>query len=122
MKLQPLAVVGDAQAIRDVFAESALGGRFIPRQLAPPLYRYQLPSSGRPLLHHGWAEWSGNDVAYPFKVRHGVASPQISRFTCVLHEQLTYRDRTDAVVFNQLAFSDLYSKELQREAGMCAES
>jgi hypothetical protein len=46
MVLQSLAIVGDAQAIRDLFVEGAFTGRFLCGQLAPPLDGDELPSGG----------------------------------------------------------------------------
>jgi hypothetical protein len=71
MDFKAPAVVGDAEAVGDVFIESAFGWGFGVGQLAPPLDRDHLPSRRCPLLDDIGAERTGNYVANPLEICHG---------------------------------------------------
>jgi len=68
--LESPAIVGDPQAIRDVFTEGALRGSFGLRKFAPPFDGDHLPSCGRSLLNNLGTEWARDDVSNPLEVRH----------------------------------------------------
>jgi hypothetical protein len=70
MHFEASAVVGDAEAVRDVFNESAFGWGFRVGQLTPPLDGNHLPSGRRPLLDNIGTERTGNNVANPLEIRH----------------------------------------------------
>ena len=68
---EAFAVVGDAQAVGDVFAEGAIGRGFGVGQLAPPLDGDHLPPGSCALPDHVRAERLGNHITDPLKIRHG---------------------------------------------------
>src|ERR1700754_2419796 len=70
MNFQTLAIVGDAQAVRDVFVVCALSWRFRLGQLATPLNRYHLPSRRGTLPDDFGIKGTGDHVANPFEMCH----------------------------------------------------
>ena len=70
MSLKAPAIVGDAEAVRDIFVEAAFRRGFRVGQLAPPLDGDHLPSCRCALLNDIGAERTGNNIANPLKIRH----------------------------------------------------
>src|ERR1700677_4537405 len=99
VELQPLAVIGNAQAVGNVLAKSPLGWRFLPRQFAPPLDRYQLPPGCRALLDQGLAKWPRNHISNPFIVRHRSPPQHPEQSSCQVYRAF---------------LSQVYTRTLQR--------